>query len=367
MECRTINYPTLLVLLWLLFFVLSIGNRGLWAPDEPRYLQVAWEMSRAKSYLIPLMNGETYAEKPPLFFWLTVLASKIFPFETASRWVSAFSGLGTFLMTYFLGRETGNKEIGFTACLVLMSCSLYTWLMTTGNIDTTLTFFTTLSLYFYIRWDSGNKHKFLTLSYAACGLGILTKGPVALLVPWLVYAIREILKRFRREKRSPFHLIWGPLLALGITSAWLIPACMGGGPEYTQMIIFKQNLGRAMESFAHVRPWYYYLYNFPLNTMPWFIVFLGSVPRIKELTREKNRTFSIFVLWACTVFIFFSLMPGKRERYLLPGLPAFSLIIAYILARRDEQAEALISVRIIGILTLAAGIGLLIFPLGRDN
>ena len=71
---------TTLVILWFVFIAWPIGNRGLWAPDEPRYLQVAWEMSRSPSYLIPVMNGEIYAEKPPLFFWLSILFSKITSF-----------------------------------------------------------------------------------------------------------------------------------------------------------------------------------------------------------------------------------------------------------------------------------------------
>ena len=75
------KYPLIvLVLIWFIFIAGPIGNRGLWAPDEPRYLQVAWEMSRAESYLIPIMNGEIYAEKPPLFFWLTILFSKVTSF-----------------------------------------------------------------------------------------------------------------------------------------------------------------------------------------------------------------------------------------------------------------------------------------------
>ena len=86
MERAIDKHPLIiLILIWFLFIALPIGNRGLWAPDEPRYVQVAWEMSRSQSYLIPLMNGEIYAEKPPLFFWLTILFAKITSFENASQ------------------------------------------------------------------------------------------------------------------------------------------------------------------------------------------------------------------------------------------------------------------------------------------
>ena len=137
MERLVSKHPlVVLVLLWFLFIAWPIGDRGLWAPDEPRYLQVAWEMSQAGSYLIPIMNGEIYAEKPPLYFWLTILFSKITSFETASRWVSATASLGIILLTYFLGCISGNRKIGFTAALILMTSSLFTLLMANGNIDT---------------------------------------------------------------------------------------------------------------------------------------------------------------------------------------------------------------------------------------
>jgi len=162
------RYPRMiLIILWFVFIALPIGNRGLWSPDEPRYLQVAWEMSRAESYLIPIMNGDIYAEKPPLYFWLTMLASKVFPWESASRWVSAVASLGVVLLTFSLGRIAGNRQIGFTAALILMTASLFSLLMNTGNIDTTLTLLTTLSLFFFVRWHLKADLKSLVCAYIA--------------------------------------------------------------------------------------------------------------------------------------------------------------------------------------------------------
>ena len=357
------NPMIVIVLLWVIFVVLPIGNRGLWSPDEPRYLQVSWEMSRTPSYLVPIINSEIYAEKPPLFFWLTILASKIFSFETASRWVSAFASLGTLILTYMLGRMTGNRKIGLAAVLILMTSSLFTLLMGTGNIDTTLTFFTTISLFFFLKWTSEQKSIFLILAYTACGIGILAKGPVALLIPWLTYGAWEISRRLRHEKPSFLHLAWGPVLALAITALWLIPACIAGGTEYTNIIVFQQQISRAINSSHHGRPFFYYLYNFPVNALPWFLILLGAGPQLISFYREKNPKILILILWFCTVFIFFSLVSGKRERYLLPAYPAFSLVLAHIIARWDEHREKAPFMRICGMITLAGTVGILAFPI----
>ena len=64
-------------------FVFDLGNRDLWAPDEPRYAQVAREMLENKNFILPHLNGEVYPDKPPLLFWLIDLFS--IPFKTVTE------------------------------------------------------------------------------------------------------------------------------------------------------------------------------------------------------------------------------------------------------------------------------------------
>lgn len=362
---RILNRSPLLILtlLWIIFVALPIGNRGLWAPDEPRYLQVAWEMERSGSYLVPVMNGEIYAEKPPLFFWLTILVSKIAPIETASRWVSALVSLGILLLTVKLGELSGNCRLGLSAALIVMTTSLFTLLMYTGNIDTTLTFLTTLSLYCFIRWELSERAIFLVLAYVACGVGILAKGPVALIVPWLPYGVWEITKKLRGEKASFLHLAWGPLIALCIAALWVVPACIAGGREYTEIILLKQQVGRAVQAYVHQRPWYEYLLIIGPNTLPWFILLLAAIPELKRLVREKNRWIILYIIWFCTIFIFFSLISSKRERYLLPVYPVCGLICAHAVVRWTESGKTSKFLLLVGIITLLGSLALLVFPL----
>jgi len=73
----------------------------------------------------------------------------------------------------------------------------------------------------------------------------------------------EISKYFRQEKPSFLHLLWGLPLALAVAAAWVIPACIAGGEEYTRIILLKQQMGRVVEAYVHRRPWYEYLLVFP--------------------------------------------------------------------------------------------------------
>ncbi|MCJ7774358.1 MAG: glycosyltransferase family 39 protein, partial [Desulfobacterales bacterium] len=354
------KYPIAIFLLWFVFFFLPIGNRGLWNPDEPRYLQVAWEMVRAKSYLVPIFNGEFYAHKPPLFFWLTILVSKLSPFETASRYLSSLMSLGTILLTYILGKRSGNRKIGFGAALILMTSGLFLWLTGTGNIDTTLTFLTTLSFFSFILYWENKKWFLILLAYISCGIGILAKGPVALLVPWLVFFVWTIYNNYlEKEKVGYVHLIWGPFVALGIAAIWLIPACISGGESYTQDILITHNIGRAVKSFAHESPWYYYLINFPGIFAPWSVVFLAVFFGFKKKLKDNDKSLRFYLTWFCTTFLFFSLFSGKRGQYLLPAYPAFSLFLANVINRWDSRDESSFSIKLN--IFFGFGIGILLF------
>jgi len=345
------------------FFFLPVGNRGLWDPDEPRYLQVAWEMAHAKQYLIPIFNGALYSHKPPLFFWLTILVSKLSSFETASRYVSVLMSLGTVCLTYLMGKRYSDKKTGFLAALILMTCGLYLWLTGTGNIDATLTFFTTLSFYGFLRYEENKKGYWICLVYISCGFGVLAKGPVGLLIPWLTFLVWTLYNRYKKnEKVRSFHLVWGPVLVLGIAALWVVPACLVGGKEYTELILIKQNVGRTVDSFAHQSPFYYYFINFPGIFAPWSVVFIGALFGLRKKLKESGRLFRFTGVWFVTVFVFFTLLSGKRGLYLLPAYPAFGLFMAHVIMRWDRESVTSIFLKICIFLVFACGIVLFLIP-----
>lgn len=320
-------------------------------------------MANAKSYLIPIFNGEFYAHKPPLFFWLTILVSKVSNFETASRYVSAIMSLGTILLTYLLGKRYGGQKMGFTAALILMTSGLFLWLTGTGNIDTTLTFLTTLSFFCFIRYEENRKGFWILSAYIICGIGILAKGPVALLVPWLTFVGWTTYNKFMNKEKVPyFHLIWGLLLAMGIAAIWLIPACITGGEEYTKLILIKQNLGRAVDSFDHQSPWYYFFINFPGIFAPWSLIFLAALFGFRKELKDSDRQLHFYIMWFCVTFLFFSLFSGKRGQYLLISYPAFSLFVAYVISRWERVNSVSFVLKICILLVFIFGILLILFP-----
>jgi 4-amino-4-deoxy-L-arabinose transferase-like glycosyltransferase len=177
-------------------------------------------------------------------------------------------------------------------------------------LDIPLTFFTLLAIYAFYR-----RGRWFPLYYVGMGLAVLVKGPVGIALVLLATVRRGWAK----------HPLWGIPLMLAVIAAWLVPACIRGGPEYTDTILFRQTAGRMVQSWSHQRPFWYYVPHLIVGFFPWIFF----VPR--ALARGWNEERRLF-LWFVLGFVFFSLVSGKRERYLLPLYPALALLVGRYVA-----------------------------------
>ena len=342
----------LLLLVAAAILFINIGGWDLWNPDEPRYAEVAREMLKTGNYLVPHINGEIYPDKPPVFFWLIALCSMPFGDVSAAtaRFPSAFAALGVIFLTCLLGRKLYNPTVGFFAGLILLSTTQFFWLALRANIDVTLTLWTTLAIFLlycgYTR--ERGKHVCYLLAYFFMGLATITKGPVGIAIPlltMLLYCIAQ--KQYGQLKK--LDLLPGFLIIAATVALWLVPACILGGNEYTQNILFKQTVGRAVDSYSHKQPFYYYLVNFPADFNPWTIFIPSAVIFFWRKRKQAGQLDLAFPLvWFAGTFIFFSLISGKRNLYLLPLYPAAALLMARfwydVIESVKEQPAKLITI-----------------------
>lgn len=328
----------LIVFCFVLFFV-NLGQWDLWNPDEPRYAQVAREMVRGGDWILMHFNGEVYGDKPPLFFWLIAVSSFLWNGFTSFsvRFPSAFFGTLTVLLTFFMGRRLYSSRTGFLSGLILATSLEFTYLATRANIDATLTFFTTASIFCFITWYGFNKEeregegRFKGLSiygfYIGLALATLSKGPVGFILPLLVVLVYLAIQRdWNGIKRM--KLLKGMILFFIIVLAWYVPALLKGGKEYFDETIMLHTVERFAKGTSKIRPFYYYLYNFPADFLPW-IFFLPAAIAYGFSDRRGGfkREFFFLFIWFAVIFIFFSLSKGKRGLYLLPLFPAVSLMV----------------------------------------
>jgi 4-amino-4-deoxy-L-arabinose transferase-like glycosyltransferase len=185
----------ILLIFCFFLFILGVGRWDLWNPDEPRYAQVAKEMVERGDWILMHVNGNTYVDKPPLFFWLIALSSFLWQGFTSFsvRFPSAFLSTLTVLLTFFLGRKLYGSRTGFLSGLILATSFEFAYLSTRANIDATLTFFTTTSIFFFLDWyphskgeggaEKGKRRLSIYGFYICMAFATLTKGPVGFILP----------------------------------------------------------------------------------------------------------------------------------------------------------------------------------------
>ncbi|MGL4253427.1 MAG: hypothetical protein ACRCR2_05205, partial [Fusobacteriaceae bacterium] len=174
------------------------------------------------------------------------------------------------------------------------------------------------SLYFGVSQPS--KIKIYSI-YLLLGLGILIKGGAALAVPLVaIIFLLGMERNFGYLKK--IKIISGLGIVIAIVGIWLLSLYFQPqGKEYINLLLGQETLGRALKSKTHVRPFYYYVYKFPLLILPFTPFFIWGfwrlIKKIKNF-REWTPVEKISFTWFVAPFVFFSLMSGKLDIYLLP-------------------------------------------------
>lgn len=348
-------------LLWLAVLVTALLTRPLLPVDETRYLAVAWEMWQRGDFLVPHLNGEPYAHKPPLLFWLIHAGWALFGVsETWGRLVAPVVSLASLFLAARLARALW-PDAGASVAIpwLLFGTLVWTGFFTLTQFDMLLVFCVLLGALGLWQAAAGRTRGWLWLTLAL-GLGLLAKGPVILL-HLLPLALAAPLWAARPARgwagwygRIGLGLLGGAAMVL----AWAIPAAIAGGPEYREAIFWGQTANRVVDSFAHRQPFWWYLPVFPLMLLPWL-----AWPRLwaPVLDGAQRRTQPLRFLGVSLLLVLagFSLVSGKQVKYLLPLLPAALLLAALGWSRLPARpARAWPAVALL----LVTGVALLLLP-----
>lgn len=306
--------------------------RGVWAPDEARYAVVAREMKEAGRLLVPLLNGETYTQKPPLFFDLVQGASALS--EGVPEWAvkvpSLLGGLLTLLFTALIAARLMGPRGAWLAPLLLGSLFKFGWQAQFGQIDMVLAALVTGQLALGLRLGAGQGSRRLGITALSllAFLGVLAKGAVGCLLPWLILAAWFLLRRDREGLRR-VGLGWTAGWTLLLAALWLGAAGLQAGWDYPRALVFKQSVQRYLEPWHHKAPPYYYLGVLLADGLPFSLLLVPlAAPLLrKKAWREPGALLPL--LWMAVYLAFFSLSPGKRSVYILPLYPGLALLLAY--------------------------------------
>jgi 4-amino-4-deoxy-L-arabinose transferase-like glycosyltransferase len=338
-------------LAWPLVAAIALVFRVPIAIDETRYLAVAWEMFSGGDWLVPHLNGDYYTHKPPLLFWLIDAGWRVFGVNAWwPRLVPQLAGLAAWFVLWRLARRLWPQIEDVSPFAVILTGGTLVWSLTGTLImfDMLLALWVLVGMLGLARAGDGDARGWLLFG-AGLGLGILTKGPVAvlhlllpaLLGPWWSAHARQAPRAWYLKLLAGFAL--GALIAL----AWVIPAAVSGGAEYREMILWKQTADRVTSSFAHRRPFWWYLPMLPVLCLPW-IIWRPALDARRNLAGLADPGTRFCIAWALPVFLAFCAISGKQPQYLLPVMPALALIAAralapaYAMSYRGGRAVALL-------------------------
>ncbi len=341
-------------LLWLLGLIAlligtGIGLRDPWPADEPRFALIARDMAASGEWLIPRVGGEVYADKPPLYFWLMAAAFELTGSLRGFLLPSLLSAIGCVVLVYDLARRLWNRETGLIAGVALLFTVQFVWQARQAQIDATLCWWTTLSLYGLLRHLLlGPRWDWYCIGWAAAGFGVITKGvgflPLLVLLPYALS--RDAAWTPRINARLDARWLLSPLALLAAIAVWLVLMLMAAQNDpsltaYRDEILLQQTLTRYAYAWHHREPFWYFL----IEVIPWLWLPMTAwlpwlIPHWRRAWHERDLRVTLLMSWVALVVLFFSLSSGKRGVYVLPAVPAFVLMCAPYLREIAQRAAA---------------------------
>jgi 4-amino-4-deoxy-L-arabinose transferase-like glycosyltransferase len=276
-------------------------------------------------YITPRLHGVPWFEKPVLMYWLAAAGYKIFGINEAGvRFPSALGATICVFLVYWCGRKLWDRSTGFIAALILAtSIGCFTFARA-ASMDMLLATCLTMALVFFLVASNGStprSHRWFYAFYAALGLGVLAKGPIALVLPVLSLAGFVLLRGTWSEWKT-----WHPkglCITAAVAAPWFILCAIVNGWAFLDIFFLTHNFERfTTPIFGHDRPVYFFLPVLLLLTFPWTFLLISA------LRRTFGKKDHVLLWWAIIPFVFFSFSRSKLPGYILPMVAPIALLLA---------------------------------------
>lgn len=302
--------------------------------NELRYLSIADEALRNHTFFAFTNQGLPYADKPPLYLWLIMFCKAVT--GAHHMWLlSLFSllpALGTvWVMDRWTAREMPEdyRQLGR---MMLLTSGIFIGAALMIRMDMLMCFFIVLSLreFWRMMTASGSCGRSCWLFPLYMFLAVFTKGPLGLLIPLCCTTLFLALSgRIREWARYWGWRTWAVLLVL--FSVWIGAAYSEGGASYLQNLLVHQTVDRAVNSYHHSEPIYYYGIAVWYCLAPWSLLIGGAFIAALRKRSGLDDIQKFFITVALTTFVLLSLISSKLQIYLLPAVPFFVYSTAMLL------------------------------------
>lgn len=376
----------ILVLLALLVLARLAAMAGLPLMDttEARYGDIGRRMAELGDWVTPWFDdGVPFWGKPPLSFWLTAASMRLLGLsEFAARLPHLLCGaLIAALVWRFALRRAGPREALLALGLLLGSALFF---VSVGAVmtDTALVLCTTLAMFAF--WfavqgrDAAEQRRMGWLFFASLGLGLLAKGPLAVVLSGLPIVVWTVASSRTREVWQGLPWLRGSLLALAIALPWYALAELRT-PGFLNYFIVGEHWHRFLtpgwggDRYGHAHEFARgTIWGFAWGALlPWSLLLPLAAWRWRRQPAAADPQPGLrlyLLLWLLTPLVFFTAARNIIWTYALPALPAAALLMAHWMARRSARAEAWVATGLaISLVGAAVGLGQFALPQPQDE
>jgi 4-amino-4-deoxy-L-arabinose transferase-like glycosyltransferase len=320
----------------------GIGQRILYIGDEARYALLARNMVETGDWLVPRIGDEVHLEKSPLFIWtiagLSLAGRRVT--ELTAVLPSALSGIAGVGATLVLGRRLFGARAALLSAFALVTTWGYFWHARMALADMMVTFFAVGSAAAFATVVATGESRRLPMAacWACLGLGLSAKGPVALmpLIPFVAFLVIEHGWRGVGKLRP----MMGVAIVALISAPWVFAFVFQSGESYVQSVVIADYVGPRLRAWDSGAELFFALGPIGVGFLPWTPFLPSAVRHGWWRTQDAGvrRAFRFLVLWVIAYVVVVTLLPHKRDRYLLATYPILAIMVGWLWDRWAARA-----------------------------
>jgi len=342
----------------LVLYFVDLGGTSIWDANEAFYVETPREMLASHDLINPTFNGEPRFNKPVLSYWIVAGFYRLFGVSVGVQRLAI--ALGAMLIIFsasVLARTlTGDAGLGIRdqgsairdsaflwAALGLAASPRLVMFARRIFIDVWITAFMSLTLVCFALAERYPRRRrlLLILMYVCVGLGTLTKGPVAIVLPALAFGV-YLLVHGEWRRVSQMMLPLGIVIVAAIVVPWYAALHHQHGWTYIQQFFIGEYLKRYRSGVGspQSRGILYYVPIVFTDSFPWSFLLFAAAAWWRGATVGERRIQTLLWSWIAVIVLFFSFSASKQDLYIYPIVPAVCALGGAIVAGADSDSRS---------------------------